>query len=156
RWAERDGDRAPTPFVRRIDYNARSQRTLVQYANGAATTYEYDAETFRLIRLKTARRIERDTLSAELFADASRGQDLNYTYDPVGNITAITDHALRTVFHRNRKIDPACDCTYDALYRLVAATGRENISQSAFDFVPRDGDYRDYPLVGAGRLNDLR
>ena len=156
RGAERDGDKAPTPFVRRIDYNARSQRTLVQYANGAATTYEYDAETFRLIRLKTVRRIERDALSAETFADTSRVQDLNYTYDPVGNITEIADHALRTVFHRNREVDPVCDYTYDPLYRLIAATGRENIGQSAFDFAPSDGDYRDYPFVGAGRLNDLQ
>ncbi len=156
RRAERDGEKGPTPFVCHIDYNARSQRTLVQYGNGAATTYEYDAETFRLIRLQAVRRMERDAVSAEIFADASRVQDLNYTYDPVGNLTEIADHSLRTMFHRNRKIDPVCDYTYDPLYRLIAATGRENIAQSAFDLAPSGGDYRDYPFVGAGRLNDLQ
>ena len=50
RGAERDGGKRPTPFVRDIDYNARGQRTLVQYANGARTTYDYDPETFRLRR----------------------------------------------------------------------------------------------------------
>jgi RHS repeat-associated protein len=156
RRAERDGKPLPTPFVRHIDYNAKSQRTLVQCANGARTTYDYDPETFRLIRLKTVRPLEHDGLGAEIFADETLIQDLDYTFDPVGNITEIADHALRTVFHHNRRVDPACRYTYDPLYRLIAATGRENIGQSAFDFAPQDGDYRDYPFVGAAQLADLQ
>jgi RHS repeat-associated protein len=60
------------------------------------------------------------------------------------------------VFSANQRIDPACDYTYDALYRLIEATGRENAPQSAFRFVPPDGNYRDYPFVGAAQQNDLQ
>ena len=82
-------------------------------------------------------------------------QDLRYTYDPAGNITGIADAALQTVFNGNR-VEPACDYTYDPLYRLIEAKGREHIGQSAFPFTPPDGNYRDYPFVGAAQLNDLQ
>ena len=36
------GAATATPFVTNIDYNAKGQRTLIDYANGAQTTYEYD------------------------------------------------------------------------------------------------------------------
>jgi RHS repeat-associated protein len=156
RGAQHGGKPLPTPFVRDIDYNARSQRTFIQYANGARTAYAYAPETFRLIRLQTVRPPERDGLSAQIFTDEIRVQDLHYTYDPVGNMTEIADSALRTVFHRNRRVDPAGGYTYDPLYRLIAATGRENIGQSEFDFAPEGGDYRDYPFAGAAQLGDLQ
>ena len=82
-------------------------------------------------------------------------QDLHYTYDPAGNITRIADAALITVFN-GQQVDPACDYTYDPLYRLTDATGREHVGQSAFAFTPPDGNYRDYPFVGASALNDLQ
>ena len=77
-------------------------------------------------------------------------QDLHYTYDPAGNITRIEDAALITVFN-GQQVDPVCDYTYDPLYRLTEAKGREHIGQSAFAFTPPDGNYRDYPFVGAVR-----
>ena len=64
--------------------------------------------------------------------------------------------SLRTIFHDNRRVDPVCRYTYDPLYRLIEATGRENKAQSAFRFDPPNGDYRDYPFVGAGQLGDLQ
>ena len=82
-------------------------------------------------------------------------QDLRYTYDPVGNITRIADAALKTVFNANQQIDSASDYLYDPLYRLIEATGREHIGQSAFAFSPPDGNYRDYPFVGATQQSDL-
>ena len=106
--------------------------------------------------LQTVRPAAHDSFSAQIFTDETRVQDLHYTYDPVGNFTEIADRALRTVFHRNHRVDPACRYAYDPLYRLIEATGRENIGQSAFDFAPPDGDYRDYPFVGAARLDDLQ
>ena len=83
-------------------------------------------------------------------------QDLHYTYDPVGNITRIEDAALATAFHANHRIDAAAEYTYDPLYRLLEAAGREHAAQSAFSFAPADGDYRDFPFVGAARLHDLQ
>ena len=63
-------------------------------------------------------------------------QDLRYTYDPVGNITRIEDAALKTIFHNGQQVEPVGDYTYDAIYRLIEAKGREHIGQTAFDFNP--------------------
>ncbi len=155
RGAERDGHPVWTPFVTNIVYNARAQRVRIDYANHATTTYRYDDKTFRLIRLYTRRPRDRDGWTTKVFEDPASIQDLHYTYDPAGNITRAADDALRTVFHNNHKVDSVCQYTYDPLYRLIEATGRENIGQSTFDFKPRHGDYRDYPYVGAAHLGDL-
>ena len=53
-------------------------------------------------------------------------QNLHYTYDPVGNITHIQDDAQQTIFFANSRVEPSNDYIYDALYRLIEATGREN------------------------------
>src|SRR5690606_25839626 len=53
-------------------------------------------------------------------------QDWYYTYDPVGNITHIEDKNIPVVFFDNQKITGVSTYIYDALYRLVEATGREN------------------------------
>jgi RHS repeat-associated protein len=145
-----------TPFVSNIAYNARGQRTHVAYANRAVTTYAYDDKTFRLVRLETRRPSDRDRFATQVFADAAVVQNLYYVYDPVGNITGIADRSLRTVFHDNRRIDPVCRYTYDPIYRLSEATGRENKAQSGFRFDPAVGDYRDYPFVGANEPGDLQ
>ena len=83
-------------------------------------------------------------------------QDLHYAYDPAGNITQIADDALPTIFHNNQQVEPIYRYTYDALYRLIEATGREHIAQSAFLFDPPGGNFRDYPFAGATQLNDLQ
>ena len=145
-----------TPFITYINYNAKCQRTICRYANGLTTTYAYDDRTFRLMRLKTTRKAIERGRSAKIFKDPGTIQDLRYTYDPVGNITRIEDDALKTVFHGNQQIDAACEYTYDPVYRLVEATGREHIGQSAFNFLPEHGDYRDYPFEGAAQLGDLQ
>ena len=156
RGALANGQPVWTPFVTYLNYDAKGQRTIVRYANGAATAYDYDDKTFRLIHLKTTRAAGRNRLAAQIFKDQATVQDLRYTYDPVGNITRIEDAALQTVFHANHRVESASDYTYDPLYRLIEATGRENIGQSAFAFSPPDGNYRDYPFVGAAQLNDLQ
>jgi RHS repeat-associated protein len=106
-----------TPFVTNIDYDAKGQRTQIQYGNGAGTTYEYDPFTFRLSHLQTLRGT--DVL-----------QDLRYTVDPAGNITHIGDAAQQTIYFRNRRVEPSNDYTYDAIYRLIEATGREHLGQT--------------------------
>jgi RHS repeat-associated protein len=50
-----------------------------------------------------------------------------------------------------------CDYTYDAIYRLIEATGREHIGQTTHDFNPPDGNRRDFPLFGLhAQPNDLQ
>ena len=57
-------------------------------------------------------------------------QNLHYTYDPAGNITHIHDDAQQTIYFRNQRVEPSNDYTYDALYRLIQATGREHLGQA--------------------------
>jgi RHS repeat-associated protein len=155
RAEHRHGRPVWTPFVEHINYDAKGQRTFLRYANGATTTYVYDEKTFRLTRLTTTRAPRSDGLAARLFRDPAVVQDLRHTFDPVGNITRIEDEALRTTFHANQRVEPASDYSYDPLYRLVEASGREHVGQSGFARSPRRGDDRDYPLVGAADLHDL-
>ncbi|MEM6252864.1 MAG: SpvB/TcaC N-terminal domain-containing protein [Cyanobacteria bacterium P01_D01_bin.156] len=112
--------------VQNIDYNEKGHRTKIEYGieDGieAATTYEYDRETFRLIRLLTIRENLETQVKETL-------QDYRYTYDPVGNITRIRDDAQQTIFFNGEVVSPECDYTYDAIYRLIKAEGREHIGQ---------------------------
>ena len=82
-------------FVDNIDYDAKGQREKIVYGNGVTTAYEYEKETYRLIRLVTTRAKNPKTL-----------QDLTYTYDPAGNITTIHDAAQPELFNRGEKIEP--------------------------------------------------
>lgn len=108
------GAEAWTSFVENIDYDEKGQRTSIRYANGVKTNYEYDPQSFRLTRLFTVR-----------YSDNTFLQNLFYTYDPVGNITSIRDTAQQTVFFNNDEVEAYGQYTYDALYRLIKAEGRE-------------------------------
>jgi len=112
------GDEEVTVVVSGVDYNARGQRTSITYGNGAQTDYAYDPLTFRL----TAQRTRQGDTTL---------QELTYIYDPIGNITHIDDKAQQAVYFRNRRVDPHAAYTYDAIYQLVEATGREHLGQTA-------------------------
>jgi RHS repeat-associated protein len=131
----RGDEQPPTGFVTNILYDAKGQRVLIEYGNGVKTRYEYDPLTFRLSHLQTLRGDE-------------RLQDLFYTYDPAGNVTQIRDEAQQTLYFDNQAVTPGNDYTYDAVYRLVFAEGREQIGQNTFAFTPEGGNYRDYPFIG--------
>lgn len=124
-----------TPFVTNINYNAKGQRELIEYANGASSVYEYDPQTFRLTQLTTSRKSDNAAL-----------QDLRYSFDPVGNITQIQDAAQQTIYFNNQVVSPSNDYTYDAIYRLIITQGREHIGQVA---APQP----EYDWNDASRLN---
>ena len=44
RGEKENGERKWTPFVKDIDYDAKGQRTRIEYGNNVTTTYAYDAE----------------------------------------------------------------------------------------------------------------
>ena len=151
------GAAATTPFVTDINYDAKGQRELITYGNGARTRYEYDPLTSRLTRLRTTRPAGLNGLASQLFADAAVVQDLRYTYDPVGNATRIEDAALPIITHNGEQVQPVCSYTYDALYRLIEARGREHIGQAAADFNPAGGNRRDFPFAGGhAHPNDMQ
>jgi RHS repeat-associated protein len=120
-------------LVENIDYNAKGQRTHIRYRNGVVTAYGYDDVNFRLIHLQT-RKDNGDLL-----------QDLYYTYDPVGNITHVEDKSIPVVFFNNQKIEALSLYTYDPLYRLTEAEGREHAGQ-AINFGTND-NWQDLPFL---------
>jgi RHS repeat-associated protein len=123
----------PTAFVNDIDYNAKGQRVRVEYGNGVITAYEYDRLTFRLTHVETTRPV------AEYPDDCPdpppagwpgcQVQNLDYVYDPAGSITHVHDAAQQSLYFRNKRVEPGAEYTYDPLYRLTEATGREHLGQ---------------------------
>jgi uncharacterized protein (TIGR02594 family) len=121
-----------TDYVKEIAYNAKGQRLLIALGNDWMTRYTYDPLTFRLQRLKTEKFVYTSaggTVTYEPQSGTTR-QDFAYTYDWVGNILSINNET------------PACgvggsgsllrEFEYDALYRLISGTGRENQPSTAF------------------------
>lgn len=141
---DREADAPDMQAVTGIAYDAKGQRTRIEYGNKVATTYAYDPLTFRLVSLLTQRdRAEfPDDCPDPAPADwpGCDVQNLYYTYDPAGNITHIRDDAQQTIYFRNRRVEPSSDYTYDALYRLIEATGREHLGQAGGAPIPHTHD----------------
>jgi len=135
------GAATATPFVENIDYDVKGRREKIEYGNGTTTTYDYDPLTYRLTRLKTTRA-----------SDSAILQNLFYTYDPVGNILAIADSAHDSVFFAGQQVTPSALYEYDALYRLVRATGREHAGGIGDD----QRDQNDLPLWNLPHPNDAQ
>lgn len=117
---------ATTP-VSAIEYNEKGQKTRIRYGNNTTTRYHYDKKTFRLLQLRTTKDtgVQLPSVPSNL-ADPNVLQNLYYTYDAVGNITENIDDAFEPVFFKNQNINPISKYTYDAIYRLTKAEGREN------------------------------
>ncbi|KAH7110695.1 SpvB domain-containing protein, partial [Dactylonectria macrodidyma] len=104
-------------FIQNIDYDAQGQKTRVVYGNGTVESFSYDPLTYRL----AAKRLQNgNTIHL----------DLRYVYDPLGNVSSIRDAAQQTIYFRNAIVDASVEYTYDALSRLISATGREHLGQT--------------------------
>jgi len=109
------GNKATTQnYVNNIHYDEFGSRTRFEYGNGVFSNYIYNAATRRLQNLSTT---------------ATNGSlhNISYTYDPVGNITNITNAAtgadgLGGSFTYNY--------SYDDLYRLDSSDGSGSINAS--------------------------
>jgi len=133
------GAASPSVYIKDIDYNEKGQREKIIYGNNVFTKFYYDKETFRLKRLESKRQ-NGDPL-----------QDWYYTFDAVGNITHIEDKNIPTQFFSNQIIKPVSEYTYDALYRLVEASGREN--NTALNFGTCD-NWNDKPFMSEMKWGD--
>lgn len=100
-----------TPIVTGARYNAAGQLTQLAYGNGVVTDYSYNPQTLRLSSLRTTN-TEHRTM-----------QDFSYTFDAVGNVTAITDRV-----HTGSQ-----SFTYDGLHRLTRAVGSYGDHRYAYD-----------------------
>jgi RHS repeat-associated protein len=137
------GSTTATSFVTNIEYNAKGQRTLIQFGDGGTqTAYAYDPSTFRVTNITTTR---------PGAANQQVVQDLYYSYDPIGNITHIQDDAdiHNVVFFRNQRVEPSADFTYDPIYRLIQVKGREQLGLGANNkpLSPTATSYNDVPRI---------
>ncbi len=114
------GAAAASSYVTAIAYDAKAQRESVAYGNGASASYAYDPLTFRLTGVRSTRPGPGGPLQA-----------LGYTYDPVGNVTLVQDGAQQTIFFDNQIVSPEANYSYDPIYRLISASGREHVGQTA-------------------------
>ncbi len=128
------------PIVHRITYDAAGRRRAVHHGNGVLTRYTYDQRSLRLVRVCSHPVAE---AGPTLNVAGPPVQDYGYNYDLVGNIWTLTDVTPQSGFPNNPDAASApADAvglaqllisgnalvrrfTYDPLYRLVAATGRE-------------------------------
>ncbi|WP_019500353.1 SpvB/TcaC N-terminal domain-containing protein [Pseudanabaena sp. PCC 6802] len=136
------------PIINRIEYNQNQQRVAVAYGNGVNTTYTYEDTTLHLIKLFSTR-LGKDATGKDR---PTVLQDITYTYDPVGNITRLLDRSHETIFYNNQKVEPLSEYTYDALYRLIEANGRQHpgINGATYKNNEKDGDFKQskfMPLV---------
>ncbi|KAK4169648.1 virulence plasmid 65kDa B protein-domain-containing protein [Cladorrhinum sp. PSN259] len=135
-----------TPFVVDIDYDARGVRSYISYGNGVTTNYAYsnlgELTGIRSTRTKSGSSGTREVL-----------QDISYTYDLSQLQTHILDAAQQTVYFNNEVVDASNGYTYDALYQLIRATGREHLGQPGGSPVPYGSDdaVRSGPQPGDGR-----
>jgi RHS repeat-associated protein len=125
-------------YVNDIHYDSKGRREAIWYGNGTKTSYEYDPKSYRLTRLRTIVTLSGDEV-----------QDLNYYYDAVGNITTIRDNAQEDVWFANTIVTPQNKYTYDSLYRLIEADGRER--KAAVSFGGSD-NADDSSAIGAGTV----
>jgi len=103
----------PKQLVSAIRYNALDQVESETAGNGVVTRAEYAADDGRLVGLQAALGSQKPL------------QDLNYVYDPVGNIVELHDLSQPVTHFNNQRIDPINRYRYDSLYQLVEARGWE-------------------------------
>jgi len=105
-------------LLKSTTYTAFGQVEVEQAGNDVLTTAHYSPVDGRLCSLK-AGKLGGKTL-----------QDLYYQYDPVGNVERIEDLSQPVQWFARQRIQAVSTYTYDTLYQLTRATGRENASQT--------------------------
>ncbi|TNF80337.1 toxin [Pseudomonas sp. ICMP22404] len=136
-------------IVSHLTYNAFGQLETQTAGNGVMSHAVFDPANGRLTALRVS-------LSARIL------QDLRYTYDPVGNVTHIEDKAQPARFGSNQRVEAISAFTYDSLYQLTSATGRETagLAPTTLD-LPIDANQlfnytEHYEYDAGGNLTELR
>jgi insecticidal toxin complex protein TccC len=111
-----DAGKPPQRLVSDIRYNAHDQVERETAGNGVVTHAEYAANDGRLIRLIR--------LTAAV-GNQPPLQELNYIYDPAGNIVELHDRSQPVTHFNSQRIDPINRYRYDSLYQLIEAQGWE-------------------------------
>lgn len=100
--------------------DARANRIEERFGNGTVSTLGYEADTGRLSRQVTRR-------------GAATLAELDYAYDPVGNLTFRRNRTRSHILNNLPAAPPGQEAerfVYDALYRLTEATGWTHMALS--------------------------
>lgn len=135
-------------YLQNLRYNARSQ--LLSAVTGLAadgsggglltSVYRYDTRSF--LRSQAYATLDPDFIAAlpggdrariDGSADSGRRQDTCHALDPNGNVCGIDDAWPAVVFGQPADSRSADSFAYDAVYRLLTATGTENPACSPTD-----------------------
>lgn len=136
-----------------VAWSAAGQVLTESAGNGVTTTYGYDPQSQWLATIKAQR------------SDNTILQSLSYGYDFTGNVTSLSDGTVTAGYWRNQSTNGARQFTYDALYQLMSATGRENANNTAMQYstlpVMSDGSQyvnytRSYVYDDSGNLKSLK
>ncbi len=127
-----DGVLTDEEIMKDASYDAKGLRQNVLLGNDIKTTYTYDTESFRMKRL----------LTRSTGGSVRTYQDINYTYDPVGNLVHLVDEAQQPASAAPGVIEGLntsshSEFTYDALYQLKTASGRVHQALLKNDYIDR-------------------
>jgi len=98
-------------LVSSVGYDKFGSRVMLQYGNGTKMCYSFDAQSRRLSNLK----------SYTGALPIQQMQNISYSYDDVGNITAVSNSAA--ALSNGLGDEYSYTYTYDNLYRLTDASG---------------------------------
>ncbi|CAI8880590.1 insecticidal toxin complex protein TccC [Pseudomonas sp. IT-P171] len=104
------------PLLKAASYNAEGQLLTQLTGNDVTSSATYEAAGGQLERLTA------------ITSAGVRLQDLRSEYDPVGNILRLLDHTQPITFFANQRVEAANTFSYDSLYQLTCATGRETVN----------------------------
>ncbi len=108
----------PQCLISDVHHNALGQVESETAGNGVRTQCFYGDDDGRLRR------------SVASVSGQNSLQDLNYTYDPAGNITELEDKAQSVTWFNNQRVEPIIRYRYDSLYQLIEASGWEVVTPS--------------------------
>lgn len=101
-------------YLKEVTYDAFSQRSIIQFGNNVRRVNTFDPRTHELTRYQLIRESDQKVL-----------EDRSVVYDGAGHIGQVTDAMRPIQFNGNEEVAPETVYTYDALYQLIEATGRE-------------------------------
>jgi RHS repeat-associated protein len=123
-----------TNYLLSIGYDEFEQRDQVTSGNGVQTTYAYDPLTRRVTQINSA---QRDPALVAAKLPARPMQRMQYSYDPVGNITQFSNGApFDPSLGPQVRLGPSTQTfTYDDLYQLKTASGvYQEVSKNEFQY----------------------
>ncbi|WP_085701681.1 RHS repeat-associated core domain-containing protein [Pseudomonas sp. B15(2017)] len=119
------------PVLRDAQYNATGQTTLQRTGNHVSSHWHYRAADGRLLRQYAQK------------ATGESIQDFGYEYDRMGNITRILDGGYAPTYFHNQRVDGHRAFSYDSTYRLIYASGYDEMPPTDNPGLPQPTDPND-------------